>query len=409
MTRTSRRLRLSLPVAAGVCLLAVAGAGSAQAASAAPPAATPPAATPRAACGAASPGYATCFALVGPGAPTRANDTAPPAGYGPADLASAYDLANAQVSGAGAGQTVAVVDAYDDATAAADLAVYRSTFGLPACTTGNGCFRKVNQYGGRKPPTADDGWAAEISLDLQVVSAVCPACNILLVEASSNSVAALAKAEDTAARLGADVITNSYGTPEYAGMRTYESDYTHAGVAITAATGDYGYGPAQFPANLTSVTAVGGTSLVRDDGNTRGWSEMAWSSSGSGCSAWIIKPSWQADKLCPGRMTADVSAVANPYTGLAVYDTTPNPDGLPPGWLVIGGTSAATPLIAGVYALAGQTGQVSNASGLYAQRKDLYDVTGGSNGSCGNTYICTAKPGYDGPTGLGTPDGTGAF
>lgn len=404
MTRTSRRPHLALPVAAGVCLLMVAGAGSVQAASTAPPAATP-----RPACGAAAPGYATCFAVVGPGTPVRANDAAPPAGYGPADLASAYNLASAQAAGGGTGRTVAVVDAYDDPTAASDLAVYRSTFGLPPCTVGNGCFRKVNEYGGRKPPAADDGWAAEISLDLQMVSAACPACDILLVEASSNSVAALARAEDTAVRLGADVISNSYGTPEYTGMRRYEADYTHAGVAITAATGDYGYGPAQFPADLTSVIAVGGTSLVRDDGNSRGWSEMAWSGSGSGCSAWITKPSWQTDKRCPGRMTADVSAVANPYTGLAVYDTTPNPAGLPTGWLVIGGTSASTPLIAGVYALAGNTGPVSNASELYAQRRDLYDVTGGSNGSCGSTYICTAKPGYDGPTGLGTPDGTGAF
>lgn len=404
MTRTTRRLRLALPAAVGACLMTVAGGASAQAAPA-----TPPGTTPRPACGKASPGHATCFALIRAATPARAAAGALPAGYGPADLASAYNLAGAQASGDGAGQTVAIVDAFDDPTAAADLAVYRATFGLAPCTTHNGCFRKVNQSGGKTLPPADNGWAAEISLDLQAVSAACPACNILLVEADNNSVAALARAENTAARLGADAISNSYGTTEYTGMRKYEPDYAHPGVAITAATGDSGYGPAQFPANLTSVTAVGGTSLIRDDFNTRGWDEVAWSGSGSGCSAWISKPSWQHDKRCPGRMTADVSAVANPYTGLAVYDTTPNPYGLPPGWLIIGGTSAPTPLIAGIYALAGNTGQVSDASGLYADRNQLNDIVGGSNGSCASTYICTAKQGYDGPTGLGTPDGIGAF
>ena len=404
MTRTTRRLRLALPAAVGACLMTVAGGASAQAAPA-----TRPGTTPRPACGKPSPGRATCFALIRAATSAHAAAGALPAGYGPADLASAYNLAGAQASGAGAGQTVAIVDAFDDPTAAADLAVYRATFGLAPCTTHNGCFRKVNQYGGKRPPPADDGWAAEISLDLQAVSAACPACNILLVEAHNNSVSALAKAEDTAARLGADAISNSYGAAEYTGMRRYEPDYTHAGVAITVATGDSGYGPAQFPANLTSVTAVGGTSLVRDDFNTRGWDEVAWSGSGSGCSAWITKPAWQHDKRCPGRMTADVSAVANPYTGLAVYDTTPNPYGLPTGWLIIGGTSASAPLIAGIYALAGNADQVSDASGLYADRNQLNDIVGGSNGSCANTYLCTAKAGYDGPTGLGTPNGIGAF
>jgi subtilase family serine protease len=407
LTRTTRRLRLALPAAISTCLLTVAGAASAHAAPAAPPGTTP-----RPACGTVSRGHATCFALIRAATKTpatRAAGDAPPAGYGPADLASAYNLASAQASGAGVGQTVAIVDAFDDPTAAADLAIYRASFGLAPCTTHNGCFREVNQYGGKRPPPVDDGWAAEISLDLQAVSAACPACNILLVEAHNNSVSALANAEDTAARLGADAISNSYGAAEYAGMRRYEPDYTHAGVAITVATGDSGYGPAQFPANLTSVTAVGGTSLVRDDFNTRGWDEFTWSGSGSGCSAWIPKPAWQHDKRCPGRMTADVSAVANPYTGLAVYDTTPNPYGLPTGWLIIGGTSASTPLIAGIYALAGNADQVSDASGLYADRNELNDIVGGSNGSCANTYLCTAKVGYDGPTGLGTPNGTGAF
>jgi subtilase family serine protease len=404
LTRITRRLRLAVPLAVTIPLLTVAGVAQAQAG---------PDATPRPACGAASPGYATCFALLraatpGPAAGHAASAT-PPAGYGPADLASAYNLGSAQGSGAGAGQTVAVVDAFNDPTAAADLASYRATFGLPSCTTRNGCFRMVNQFGGKTLPPTDDGWAVEISLDLQAVSAACPACSILLVEASNNSLGALAEAENTAARLGADVISNSYGAPEYTGMRRYEPSYTHVGVTVTAATGDNGYGPAQFPANLTSVTAVGGTSLVRDDGNTRGWDELAWSGSGSGCSAWIIKPAWQRDTRCPGRMTADVSAVANPYTGLAVYDTTPNPYGLPAGWLIVGGTSASAPLIAGIYALAGNADQISGAAVLYLHRKHLNDVIGGSNGSCGGTYICTATKGYDGPTGLGTPNGIGAF
>ena len=403
MPRISRRLCLALPAAVTLSLLTVTGTAAAQAGPA-----VPAGTTPRPACSLASPGHATCFALIRASGQARA-DTAAPAGYGPADLASAYNLVSAQASGAGAGQTVAIVDAYNDPTAAADLALYRATFGLPACTTGSGCLRKVNQYGGKTLPPADDGWAVEISLDLQAVSAACPACNILLVEANSNSVADLASAADTAARLGADVISNSYGVTEYTGMTRYESSYNHPGVAITAATGDGGYGPPMFPANLTSVTAVGGTSLIRDDYSARGWDEFAWSGSGSGCSAWIIKPAWQHDKACPGRMTADVSAVANPYTGLAVYDTTPNPYGLTPGWFIIGGTSASTALIAGVYGLAGNTGQVNNASGLYTHRAYLNDVIGGSNGTCGNTYLCNATKGYDGPTGLGTPNGTGAF
>jgi subtilase family serine protease len=169
---------------------------------------------------------------------------------------------------------------------------------------------------------------------------------------------------------------------------------------VTAASGDAGYG-VQFPAASQYVTAVGGTSLTRA-ANTRGWSETAWSGAGSGCSAYELKPLWQTDRGCTRRTVADVSADADPNTGVAVYDTYHAG-----GWLVFGGTSVASPIIAGAYALNG--GPVTFGSNPYLHASSLFDVLTGSNGSCGGSYLCTAGPGYDGPTGLGTPNGTSAF
>src|SRR5438067_6931570 len=222
-----------------------------------------------------------------------------PAGYGPADLQSAYRL---PVGNPGA--TVAIVDAYDDPTAESDLAVYRSQFGLSACTTANGCFKKVNQSGGTSYPSANTGWAEEISLDLDMVSAICPNCHILLVEASSASFANLAAAVDEAAALGANAISNSYGGGEYSNEGNDQSHYNHPGIAVTVSSGDGGYG-VEFPAASQYVTAVGGTSLTRS-GNTRGWAESVWSGAGSGCSAYIARPLWQADSGCTNRTVADV-------------------------------------------------------------------------------------------------------
>jgi subtilase family serine protease len=302
----------------------------------------------------------------------------------------------------GSNQTIAIVDAFDDPKAESDLAVYRAQFGLPPCTTANGCFKKVDQNGGTNYPSGDTGWAEEISLDLDMASAICPNCKILLVEAASNSFTNLAAAVDWAAGHGANVISNSYGGSEFSTEVSYQSHFNHPGVAITVSSGDSGFG-VEFPAASEYVTAVGGTSLSRAS-NSRGWTESAWSGAGSGCSRYISKPSWQTDAGCSKRSVADVSAVADPNTGVAVYDTY-NVG----GWLVFGGTSVSSPIIAGVYALAGNAGTVNYGAFPYSNGS-LFDVVSGINGHCHRTaYLCTAGSGYDGPTGLGTPNGSSAF
>lgn len=343
---------------------------------------------------------------------TAAADTALPYGYGPADLRAAYSLPSA----GGSGQTVAIVDAYDDPTAGADLAVYRATYGLPACTSASGCFTKVNEEGqqGSYPVSAEgSGWQAEESLDLDLVSAACPGCRILLVEASTSSDADLGAAENTAASLGATEISNSYGGDEGFSMLPYMADYSHPGVAITAATGDTGFRVPSFPAVAPTVIAVSGTTLTRDASAPRGFDETAWYDAGSGCSAWVAKPAWQtAVPDCPGRVTGDVSAAAlTDQYGWALYTSTDSNDGS--GWLDGAGTSASSPIIAGIIGLAGNPAALPDASYLYSHASGLYDITSGYNGyagfDCGGDNLCNAQPGYDGPTGLGTPDGISAF
>ena len=352
-------------------------------------------------CGPAAPGFARCHADVVTDARGTPAVTAAPRGYGPADLVSAYGLPSAT---AGAGQTVAIVDAYDDPNAASDLATYRAQYGLPPC--GSGCFRKVNQSGGTVYPKANGGWAQEISLDLDMVSAVCPSCHILLVEASSSSLANLGTAVNTAATLGATEISNSYGGGESSADASYDAAYyNHPGIPITVSSGDAGYG-VEYPAASQYVTAVGGTSLTRNS-SARGWGETVWSGAGSGCSRYDAKPSWQHDTGCTRRSVADVAAVADPATGVAVYDSL-RYQGVS-GWMVFGGTSVASPVIASVYALAGNGASVVYGSYPYGPTSSLFDVTSGSNGSCGGSYLCTGGPGFDGPTGLGTPNGAGAF
>ena len=354
-------------------------------------------------CPSAAPGEARCHSFVRIDNYGRPLPTTGPSGYGPADLQTAYQLASASASN-GAGQTIAIVDAYDDGNAESDLAVYRSTYGLPPCTTANGCFHKVNQSGGTSYPRGDGGWAEEISLDLDMASAICPNCKILLVEAKSNSFANLSAAVDEAATLHANVISNSYGGSEYSGEVSDQSHYNHPGVAITVSSGDNGYG-VEFPAASQYVTAVGGTTLTRNSSSGT-FSETVWSGAGSGCSAYITKQSWQTDPGCSRRTVADVAADADPNTGVSVYDTYRLHPG---GWLVFGGTSVASPIIASVYALAGNAGSITYGSYPYAHTKSLFDVVSGSNGSCGGSYLCTGGTGYDGPTGNGTPNGTGAF
>ena len=338
---------------------------------------------------------------------------ATPSGLSPANLQAAYNLASLSAS-TGAGRTIGIVDAYDDPTAFNDVNVYRAQFGIPAlasCTPSSinastsACFAKSDQNGGTNYPRKDGGWAQEISLDLDMASAICPKCNVLLVESSSASMANLGTAVNTAVNLGAEVVSNSYGGSEYSGETTDEGKYfNHPGVGITVSSGDSGYG-VEFPAASRYVTAVGGTSL-KTASNSRGWSETAWNGAGSGCSAYVAKPSWQTDSGCARRTVADVSAVADPATGVAVYDSTSYQGRS--GWLVFGGTSVAAPVVGGVYALGGVS-SVNGANLPYSHTSSLYDVSGGSNGSCGGTYLCTAVSGYDGPTGLGTPNGAAAF
>jgi len=350
-------------------------------------------------CGTPAAGAAGCDAIRHDTVDRHGNVTpnVTPSGYGPADIRGAYAL-GASASG---GRTVAIVDAYDDPNAEADLGTYRSTYGLPACTTANGCFRKVNQTGGTKYPRTNGGWAQEISLDLDMVSAACPDCKILLVEATSSSFANLGTGVNTAAQLGASAISNSYGGSDTAASSAYD----HPGIAITASTGDSGYG-VQSPASYGTVVAVGGTSLRRDS-SARGWSESAWSGAGSGCSTLNAKPAWQtAATACSGKADADVSAVADPNTGVAVYDSYAYQGAK--GWLVFGGTSASSPIIASVYALSGNTSGYP-ASYTWGSAAGLNDVTSGSNGTCPTAVWCTAGAGWDGPTGLGTPNGTSAF
>ncbi len=325
-------------------------------------------------------------------------------GFQPCELRTAYNLTTIAASNGGT-STVAIVDAYDDPNAESDLATYRSTFGIAPCTTANGCFRKVNQSGAQGPyPTANASWGQEISLDLDMASAICPNCRILLVEGNSNSNTDLAAAVDEAAALGATSISNSYGSAE---NTAFDSHYnSHPGIAITASSGDSGYGT-QSPASAIDVIAVGGTALTAGGTRPGGYSETAWSGAGSGCSTANAKQTWQSQISACGsfRAEADVAAVADPNTGVAVYDTFAGRHASA-GWLVFGGTSVASPIVGAVYGLA-HSGQ-SNASKLYAAGASLFDVTSGSNGSCG-APVCVAGPGWDGPTGVGSPNGIAAF
>lgn len=342
--------------------------------------------------------------LAGAGVTPAAAVAPPEVGYGPADIKRMYGLDTTR----GAGRTIAVVDAFDNPNAERDLAAFRKVYKLPACTTANGCFRKVNQRGGRAMPPGDPGWGVEIALDLQAVSAACPRCRILYVGADSPLDTDLYAAVDRAVALGAKVVTNSWGGLEYNGVLALGRKHLrHPGVAILASSGDSGFTDALFPASWSSVIAVGGTTVTR---TATGYRHTAWAGAGSGCSAWVPKPSWQKDRNCLMRTTSDLSALADPETGFAVYDTYGLADfGLEPGWLVVGGTSLASPLVAGMIGLRGNAASLGNASYVYAHRGGLRDVTSGSNGFCGGDYLCTARPGYDGPTGLGTPKGLSAL
>jgi hypothetical protein len=378
----------------------------------------------------------------------------------PQKLLGAYGLGG--VPAPAAQQTLAVVDAYDDPTAEHDLGVFDERYGLPACTAANGCFTKVKVGS----PKVNAGWAQEIATDVEVAHGTCPSCKILLVEARSNANGALEEGEREAERRGAQEISNSWGGPEQGVSVVAEqaSPFDHPDTVIAAATGDNGYlnwdaeegseiGYVDYPASSPHVIAVGGTRLgLTAQGAWAG--ESVWNgygSSGGGCSTVFTAPPWQQGVAgwssvgChSGRAVADISADADPYTGVAIYDsTTITENGVEyRGWFTIGGTSVASPFIAGAFALAGgaQGGGDGEAVAYPAQTlyenlashpEGLHDVTSGSNGPCSNGFdeetglaectlaeedascqaqsICRAGPGYDGPSGVGTPNGIAAF
>jgi hypothetical protein len=404
--RSGSRVARACPWSAVVVLSAVACLAFAGAAGSAPPGPGPLGAPQRDhdhghwfahSCAQAPAGHAACGAQVvtnSSGDPLAAG-TPPTGAYGPAQFHGAYNLPTG-----GSTKTIAIVDAYDDPNAATDLAAYDAAYGLAdlkAYGSGTPWFRKVNQNGGTSYPTGDTGWGLEIALDVETAHEICQTCNILLVEASSNYFNDLGAAENEAAALGADVISNSWGGNEFSTETAYDSYFNHPGTVITASTGDNGYG-VEYPASSQYVVGVGGTTLSVTGSN--GYAgEAAWSGAGSGCSRYETKPSWQHDG-CTKHTVADVSADADPNTGAAVYDSYGYS-----GWYQVGGTSLASPLIAAVYALSGNT---TDRSAPYGNPNALHDVSGGSNGSCG-TYLCNAVAGYDGPTGLGTPNGLAAF
>ncbi len=386
----------------------------------------------KAACDVMAPGdTAACFALVrtdvggAPGAHAGGGlqaeaGSSTPVGYGPSTLQAAYGLPS---STNGAGQTVALIESGDYPSAQADLNTYRSQYGLPAC--GSGCFSKVSQTGSTTNlPAENASWAEESALDMDMVSAVCPNCHILMVEANSATDANLGAAAAEAAKLGATEISNSYGGGETGASN---ADYSYSNIVVTASSGDSGYaGGVEQPCSYATVVCTGGSSL-RTASNSRGYTEVVWNdlsigdgAASSGCSADVAKPSWQTDKGCTKRSESDVSFDADPEYGVAVYDSTSYEGYV--GWLEFGGTSVASPAIASVYALAGNAASLGSSAAKTIWNdagSGLWSVTSGNNLSgrkkCPSAYpyICTAGTGddgvYSGPTGWGTPNGLTDF
>ena len=406
-------------------------------------------------------GYETCYAILSNGAAItpnlspRASCLHLPGCYLPADLQGAYGLTSAAKS-KGKGITVAVVDAFGYTGgykgAAKDLASFRKFAGLPSC--GKGCFTILNQKGGTKLPkvgvtSSEQGWQGEEALDIDMISAICPNCHILMIQANSDLTTDLLAGEVTALKK-ADYVSNSWGSAEQA--PAYPLFDSHAGKIITASAGDSGAGvplhqggpsTESQPCGFTGVVCVGGTSLIANAGSYV--SEKVWEdfhiksggklydlgATGSGCSAMVAKPSWQNDKGCKMRSATDISTDADPVTGVVVACTPCDPsasEGLIGG---VGGTSASAPMIAAMYALAGDASLGNNAAQKIwtSSAGNFHDVTSGFNDAakikspllngvdkktglvCSSAiaYICKAGSGYDGPTGWGSPNGLGAF
>jgi hypothetical protein len=386
---------VSLALGSSGLLLGATTAGAATHAGSAAPSAHP---TPtyRAVCPPKA-GTFTCRALV------RTNVHGPrpdglPQGFGPQDLESAYQLPVAK----GAGMTVAITGQGGYSKAESDLATYRSTYGLPACTIASGCLTLVNEEGKTSPlPPDNQNWWGESGLDMDMVSAACPQCKILYVESNtSEGNTGLLKSINTAVSLGATIVTNSWG--DYSSTPWLDKDYKqyfdHKGVVILFASGDIGYGAAEPDSKL--LVMVGSTSL-RASKNARGWSESVWDGSTSWCSTANKTASWMPKVGCKGRLMVDLATDGDPNTGPAVY--------INGRWGVEGGTSASSPFVAGIYGLGAHSAKITASKSLYAHPKAFYDVTSGSDGSCSPAIFCTAGPGFDGASGLGTPDGIAAF
>ena len=340
----------------------------------------------------------------------RGDASTGPTGLSPAKTRHAYgfDL----ITNQGAGQTIGIVDAYDDPNIESDLAVFNSQFGLLPCTTANGCFHKI--YASGVKPKTDAGWSLEISLDVEWAHAIAPKAKIILVEAASNSLANLLQAVDIAVQNGVSVVSMSFGGGESSTEASSDSHFSVSGVTFTASSGDSGAG-VEYPAASPYVVAVGGTTLRLDtSGNWQ--SETAWSGSGGGRSSNENEPTYQINLPLPNsngkRGVPDVAYDADPNTGFSVYDTVRDQGQL--GWFQVGGTSAGAPQWAGVFAIvnssrvaAGKSVLTSAnfpvyaaaTSGVYAS--NYHDITSGSNGTCGT--ICNAAVGYDYVTGLGSP------
>lgn len=340
----------------------------------------------------------------------RGHATTSPKGIFPVNVRKAYGFN--LVSNQGTGQTIGIVDAYDDPNIESDLAVFNSQFGLPACTSSTGCFRKI--YASGSKPKTSAGWSLEMSLDVEWAHAIAPQANIILVEAASNSFTNLLTAVDVAVQNGASVVSMSWGGSEFSSETSGDSHFSVNGVTFTASSGDSGNG-VEYPAASPFVVGVGGTTLkVLSDGTYQ--SETAWSGSGGGLSAYENEPDYQANYPIPNDLSGfrgvpDVAYDADPNTGFPVYDTVRYQGQM--GWFQVGGTSAGAPQWAALFAIvnslrvAANKGTLSSTgTAVYSVAKsnysgNLHDITSGTNGSCGT--LCTATSGYDYVTGLGSP------
>ncbi len=356
-------------------------------------------ATAGALCPRPAPGQFSCLASVKLDASGKPLVSVAPSGSSPAVWHHVYRVG----SQASRPTTIGIITAYDNPRILADLATFNLAYGLPAtpaCASRAqpNCLEKLDQLGGTNYPRANPGWALETALDVETVHGMCQNCHIVLVEARTPDMANLIAAVDVAVARGATIISNSYGGAEFSTETGVDSHFYRAGVLFTASSGDSGYG-VSYPAASPYVLAVGGTTLSLSGGGRR--TETAWSGSGSGCSRYEPKPTWQHDPGCPNRTVADIAAAADPATGAAVFSSTPFQG--KSGWFTLGGTSLSSPLVAGMAAVSGNAGIAQLYSHLGTSA--LYDVSLGSNGTCpaAKHYLCHATAGYDGPTGVGVP------